>query len=138
MDQVLHEKAQSIERCIAPVRAYYLGHEADFRTDFMRQDAIVLTLERACQQAIDMGNRMLRMRRLPIPKEAADVFRVLGGAGLLDKSLTSSMVAMTGFRNVAVHAYRELDLDKVQEIIEHRLDDLLAFSGAMLRADPSP
>jgi uncharacterized protein YutE (UPF0331/DUF86 family) len=47
------------------------------------------------------------------------------------------MMAMVGFRNVAVHEYQELDLQKVRHIIEHRLDDLLAFSKAMLHADPS-
>jgi uncharacterized protein YutE (UPF0331/DUF86 family) len=47
------------------------------------------------------------------------------------------MKRMVGFRNVAVHEYQELDLQKVRHIIEHRLDDLLAFSKAMLHADPS-
>ena len=45
---------------------------------------------------------------------------------------------MVGFRNIAVHEYRKLDLAKVRYIIEHRLDDLLAFSKAMLLADPTP
>ena len=48
MDRVLVEKAESLERCIAQVRTYYVGHEAEFRTDHMRQDAIILNLERAC------------------------------------------------------------------------------------------
>ena len=48
-----------------------------------------------------------------------------------------TMQAMVGFRNVAVYQYRALDLAKVRYIIEHRLDDLLAFSKAMLHADPS-
>ena len=32
---------------------------------------------------------------------------------------------------------QELDLAKVRHIIEHRLDDLLAFSKAVLAADPT-
>jgi uncharacterized protein YutE (UPF0331/DUF86 family) len=48
------------------------------------------------------------------------------------------MIAMVGFRNIAVHEYRKLDLATVRRIIEHRLDDLLAFSKAMLQADPIP
>jgi uncharacterized protein YutE (UPF0331/DUF86 family) len=44
---------------------------------------------------------------------------------------------MVGFRNVAVHGYQELDLAKVRYIVEHRLDDLLAFGKAMLAADPT-
>ncbi len=137
MDQVLIEKAEALERCVAQARKYYFGHEAEFETDFMRQDAIVMNLERACQQAIDMANRMARLRRLPIPKQTADVFRMLGEHGLIAADLVEKLAAMVGFRNIAVHEYRKLDLDKVREVIEHRLDDLLAFSAAMLRADPT-
>jgi uncharacterized protein YutE (UPF0331/DUF86 family) len=58
-------------------------------------------------------------------------------AGLLSGAVSESMEAMVGFRDVAVHEYQELDLQKVRHIIEHRRDDLLAFSKAMLHADPS-
>ncbi len=58
-------------------------------------------------------------------------------AGLIPQELALSMKRMVGFRNVAVHAYEELDIEKVRQIIEHRLDDLAAFSRAMMEADPS-
>jgi uncharacterized protein YutE (UPF0331/DUF86 family) len=35
---------------------------------------------------------------------------------------------MVGFRNVAVHDYRTLDLDIVESIITRHLDELLEFS----------
>jgi uncharacterized protein YutE (UPF0331/DUF86 family) len=46
-------------------------------------------------------------------------------------------LVLVGFRNVAVHAYEELDVEKVRQIIEHRLNDLAAFSRAMMEADAS-
>lgn len=84
-----------------------------------------------------MALRIGRLRRLAFPSDTADMFRVLVSAGLLPRDLAESLVRMVGFRNVAVHEYQELDLQKVRHIIEHRLDDLLAFSKAMLQADPS-
>ncbi len=42
---------------------------------------------------------------------------------------------MVGFRNVAVHDCRKLDLQIVRNIVTTRLDDLLDFSrAALLRA----
>ena len=137
MDLVLLEKAKSIDRCIAQVWRYYRGHEAAFETDFMRQDAIVLNFERACQTAVDMRLRVGRLRRLPPPNETKQQFQILGDAGLIEASLVQAMQAMVGFRNVAVHEYHKLDLAKVRAIIEHRLDDLATFSKAMIAADPS-
>jgi uncharacterized protein YutE (UPF0331/DUF86 family) len=72
-----------------------------------------------------------------LPEGEQGQLRHLQRAGVLDRPAAAAMMAMVGFRNVAVHEYQELDLQKVRHIIEHRLDDLLAFSKAMLHADPS-
>jgi uncharacterized protein YutE (UPF0331/DUF86 family) len=137
MDAILLRKAGSLERCVARVRDKYHGNEAAFDADIDLQDIVVLNLQRACQTAIDMALRIGRLRRLAFPSDTADMFRVLARAGLLPRDLAESLVRMVGFRNVAVHEYQELDLAKVRYISEHRLDDLLAFSKAMLQADPS-
>lgn len=134
---MLVSKSESIERCVRRVREEYVGHERGFEEDWTRQDAIILNLQRACGAAIDMANRMIKLCRLGYPKESRDSFRILQRAQILDRSIGLSMEAMVGFRNVAVHEYQELDLAKVRHIIEHRLDDLLAFSKAMLAADPT-
>lgn len=42
---------------------------------------------------------------------------------------------MVGFRNVAVHDYRRLDLAVVDAIVAHHLDDVLAFASLALRRD---
>ena len=138
MDEVLLSKAESIERCMRRVREDYVGHEDEFEVNFTRQDAIPLNLQRACEACIDMANRMIRLRRLSDPKESKDSFEILSRAMLLDRSNSLTMQAMVGFRNIAVHQYQPLDLAKVRQIIEHRLGDLLAFSKAMLDADPTP
>jgi uncharacterized protein YutE (UPF0331/DUF86 family) len=36
-----------------------------------------------------------------------------------------------GFRNLAVHQYRELNLDILDAVIRTNLDDLLAFAQAV-------
>lgn len=137
MDAVIQRKAASLERSVARVRDKYRGNEQAFETDVDLQDIIVLNLQRACQTAIDMALRVGRIKRLAFPSDTAEIFRILAKAGLIDKELAGSLVRMVGFRNVAVHEYQDLDLGKVRRIIEHRLDDLLAFSKAMLAADPT-
>jgi uncharacterized protein YutE (UPF0331/DUF86 family) len=136
-DEVLLSKAESIERCLRRVRDTHVGREAALDHDLDQQDIVVLNLQRACEQAIDMANRMIELRRLRYPKDSADSFAILAGAGLLDPGTADAMARMVGFRDVAVHAYRDLDLAVVRAIVEHRLGDLLAFSKAMLQADPT-
>jgi uncharacterized protein YutE (UPF0331/DUF86 family) len=137
-DEVVASKAEVIERSVGRVRDTYGGREAVFLTDYDVQDICVLNLQRACEAAIDMANRVIRLRRLRYPKDSKDSFDILVSAGFLDPAVGATMGRMVGFRNVAVHDYRKLDLIKVREIIEHRLDDLLAFSGTMVQADYPP
>lgn len=136
-EEVLLSKSESIERCIARVRETYVAHEVEFASSHDRQYVVVLNLQRACEMVIDMANRMVRLRRPRYPKDSNDSFIILNKAGLIDAGMTTTLKAMVGFRNIVMHQYKELDLDKVRAIIEHRLDELLAFSKVMLQADPS-
>jgi uncharacterized protein YutE (UPF0331/DUF86 family) len=120
-DEVLLSRADTIERCVRRAREEYVGHKHEFEDNFTRQDAILLNLQRACEACIGMANRMIKLRRLGYPKESKDSFAILQRAQLLDRQAAAAMVAMVGFRNVAVHEYQELDLQKVRHIIEHRL-----------------
>lgn len=41
--------------------------------------------------------------------------------------------AMAGFRNVLVHGYLELDVDRLHRVLNHHLDDFVAFAGHVER-----
>jgi uncharacterized protein YutE (UPF0331/DUF86 family) len=85
-----------------------------------------------------MALRMLRLSGLEMPSYARDAFGLLAQHGSLPKHLADSMASMVGFRNVAVHDYRRIDLAIAQAIVDHHLDDLLTFSKAMLLAESRP
>jgi uncharacterized protein YutE (UPF0331/DUF86 family) len=36
-----------------------------------------------------------------------------------------------GFRNILVHGYAEVDVNVTRDVLEHHLDDLLAFASAL-------
>ncbi|MDB5929676.1 MAG: hypothetical protein JWR60_1383 [Polaromonas sp.] len=55
-DEVLLNKAASIERCVRRAREEYGRDLATFATDFTRQDAAILNIQRACEAALDMGH----------------------------------------------------------------------------------
>lgn len=58
---------------------------------------------------------------------------MLERSGFLRRDLAGSLRGMVGFRNVAVHDYRRLDLAVVDAIVAQHLDDLLAFASLALR-----
>jgi uncharacterized protein YutE (UPF0331/DUF86 family) len=122
-DDVLLNKAAVIERCLARIAEEYQGHEDELETNFTRQDAIVLNLLRACEASIDAAMHVVRQRRLGLPQESRDAFRLLEEAGLLTRELSAEMQKLVGFRNVAVHNYRKLSMEILRSILSSRLGD---------------
>jgi uncharacterized protein YutE (UPF0331/DUF86 family) len=131
-DDVLLAKADLIERCVARARSE-LAASDDFVNDFTRQDAAVLNVQRACDAAIDMAQRLIRLRRLGLPASSREAFDLLASAGLIPEPLVVTMKNMVGFRNLSVHQYQKLDPAAVEAVIRHSLEDLLAFSVAAVR-----
>ena len=128
MDDVALGKVEIIERCVRRVREIHRGDPAAFRADLTRQESVLLNLQRAAEAAIDLAMHLVRIDRLGLPKASREPFDLLEQAGVLPAELASALRAMVGFRNVAVHDYRKLDLDVVEAIIARHLDDLLAFA----------
>lgn len=132
VDDVLVNKAASIERAVARVREEYGGENANLVANQTRQDSIVLNLQRACESSIDAAMHLVRVRRLGVPQESREAFDLLERAGLLPPQLATEMRKMVGFRNIAVHDYQRLSLDIVRAIVTDRLDDFLRFARIVL------
>jgi uncharacterized protein YutE (UPF0331/DUF86 family) len=132
-DDVLINKAATIERCVARAREEYAKNPASFATDFTRQDAAILNIQRACEAALDMGQHLVRRERLGAPQSARDVFALLSQNGWIDSVLADALKRMVGFRNIAVHDYKSLQLPITVAIIEQHLDEFLQFTERLLK-----
>lgn len=132
-DDVLLNKAASIERCLNRIDEEYRGHEQEFEINFTRQDALMLNLLRASETAIDAAMHLVRVRKLGLPQESRDAFRMLAQAGILLPELSVQLQKMVGFRNIAIHNYAQLDLQIVRSIVEQRLDDFREFARLLIR-----
>jgi uncharacterized protein YutE (UPF0331/DUF86 family) len=130
---IVLNKVESIERCIARVREDYVGQEEDFRTNYMRQDAIVLNLQRACEQAIDLANHIVKIKKLGVPKNSRDAFELLTEAQLIAPDVAEELSNMVGFRNIAIHNYTKLDIDIIEAIIKEHLGSFRVFTKAILQ-----
>jgi uncharacterized protein YutE (UPF0331/DUF86 family) len=135
VDDVLINKAATIERCVARAREEYFFSPHDFATNFTRQDAAILNIQRACEAALDMGQHLVRREKLGVPQSARDVFALLSTGGWITSALAERLKHMVGFRNIAVHDYQALQLPITVSIITKHLEEFLQFSQALLQRD---
>lgn len=136
-DDVLINKAATIERCVARAREEYVKNPATFSIDFTRQDAAILNIQRACEAALDMGQYVIRREKLGVPQSARDVFALLAQGGWIDTVLAGKLKRMVGFRNIAVHDYQVMQLPILISIIETHLDEFLEYSQALFLGNAS-
>jgi uncharacterized protein YutE (UPF0331/DUF86 family) len=132
-DAVLVRKAQTIERCVARARQEYAVAGSGFNTDFTRQDAAILNIQRACEASLDMAQRVISVQGWGMSDSAKGLFAMLQQRGVIDAELSLSLAHMVGFRNIAVHDYEVLNIAIVERIICNQLDDVLRFSQSMLK-----
>lgn len=135
LDDVLINKAATIERCVRRAREEYAADPASFASNFTRQDAAILNIQRACEAALDMGQHLIRRERLGVPQSARDVFTLLAQGGWITPALAEGLKRMVGFRNIAVHEYESLQLPITIRIIETHLDEFLNYSQTLLLKD---
>lgn len=135
VDEVLVNKAATIERCVKRAREEYFSDPSTFAANFSRQDAAILNIQRACEAALDMGQHLVRRDRLGLPQSARDVFALLARAGRIEPALAEGLQRMVGFRNIAVHDYQSLQLPITVAIIEKHLDEFLQYSKTLLQQD---
>jgi len=123
--ELLAKKLALIEGCVADLRR--LARPADLERDIRERRFVEHTLQIGIQAAIDVGLHIVSDQRLGEPRTNREVFDLLERASVVPAELATTLRRMVGFRNVLVHGYDDVDLAIVRDILERRLDDLLAF-----------
>lgn len=136
-DDVLLNKAATIERCIHRALEEYNKNPATFASDFTRQDAAILNIQRACEASLDMGQHLIRKHKLGVPQSSRDVFTLLATADFIPAELSENLKKMIGFRNIAMHEYQRLQLAVTEHVILHRLEDFQQLCRILLREQQS-
>ena len=136
MNEIILNKKVSIERCIEQIDTYYaVDNGLPFVMDHLKQDAIAMNLQCACELAIDIANHLIKTKKLGLPQDSRESFALVQRAGLISVEHMNALQAMVGFRNILVHEYKKLDICIMVDVIEHRMREFLNFANIALKAN---
>jgi uncharacterized protein YutE (UPF0331/DUF86 family) len=127
-DAVVLDKLDTLQRCVERIKKKTPLDAASLTRDIDAQDIIAVNLERAVQACVDIAARLVAAHNRPSPETMAASFDSLSELGLLPPALAVKMKKVVGFRNIAVHAYKQIDWTIVYYLITQRLDDFNLFS----------
>jgi uncharacterized protein YutE (UPF0331/DUF86 family) len=127
-------KKEGLERCLQKMRDYYqTATSKPFSEDYLKQDAIAINLQRACEICIDLANMTIRKQKLGNPKESRESFLILEKEKIISAQLSKNLCAMVGFRNILVHEYQEMELAIMEDVILNHLDELIDYTNLILK-----
>jgi len=138
MNDLVINKIQSIQRCIQRAREEYGSDPEGFDTNYTKQDAAILNVVRACEQAIDLANYMIKKHKLGIPTSSTESFDLLRQKFIIDPSLSEKLKKMVHFRNTVIHQYQQTDMSIVKAIIVSDLNDLIRFGDRIMELNNGP
>ena len=95
------------------------------------------TLEVAAQCTIDAALDLIARRGLGAPQTYREAFAVLARAKIVDGQLFEDLQGWAGLRNVLVHMYTKLDLDRVHAALS-RTASLRTFHEIISKALRGP
>ena len=100
--------------------------------EFAREHVLVGAAERdfqvAIQAALDISSMILADQTVTVPDRYRDIFPKLAEIGVLPPDFAQKLVGMAKFRNVLVHLYLEVDLQRVYRYLQENLDDFEMFA----------
>jgi len=123
------KKLGNIETYVQEIKT--LGRPEEIQRDLRDQRFILYTLQIAIEEVLDVASHIVSDERLGEPRTNRELIDLLERYGWLREEVATPLRSVVGFRNILVHGYETLDLGIVEEIVEHRLDDLLAYVQAI-------
>lgn len=111
----------------------YKGITADeLKENPEKSAAIERFFQLSIEAVIDIANLLNAEYRFRPAKDARESIVILGEEGILNKEFAEDFSGVAGFRNILVHAYLDIDHNKVIENLNN-LDDFEKFSQAVAK-----
>ena len=126
-------KAGSVKRHLNRIKAKSDPDMDTFLQDLDRQESVAFNMHLAIQNCMDIAAHIISEEGLGAPGSAAEMFYLLQENGFLSADLTQKMVKATGFRNLLVHEYEKIDLQRLHHAAKNNLDDLTEFLAAVFK-----
>jgi len=127
----MNKRLQQLENNIAELEKFRNNVSVfEIKNDKAKEWALRYGLLESIQIVIDMSCHLVVHNNLGNAETYADCISLLYKFNYIGKKLENNLKGMTGLRNLLVHEYVAVDLDRLYDLLE-RLDDFNKFVKAV-------
>lgn len=128
---VILAKVSTMQRCLKRIKEV-TNLDPESLNNIDTQDIFILNLQRAVEAAIDIATHIVASEGLGLSTTIRDNFKLLKNTDIIDANLLKKMESMVGFRNIAIHDYKELNVEILKSILSKNLKDLEEFYSTII------
>jgi len=126
-DEIL-AKLEMLKGYVEILRGYRSRTLEEVKADPTLRGAIERYLQVALECTFDVGEMMISLGGFRKPGTYKEVIEVLGEKGVLSEEFVERFAPAAGFRNILVHMYAEVDVEKVHKFLQENLEDFNDFT----------
>ncbi|MBE3572938.1 MAG: DUF86 domain-containing protein [Moorella humiferrea] len=129
---VIKRKLQQLESYLGQLEKYKHVKASDLEKNMELAWIVEHGLQLSIQVVLDIGTHILAEEGI-IVDEYSNIFGELAELGVLPEKFAQDISGMAGFRNILVHEYGKVDMEKVADIMNHHLDDFRQYARYIVK-----
>ncbi len=129
------ERLQSLEEYTDYLKELRKMPLPDVKSDIKNRWAIERGLLLAIECILDIGSHIIAEEKLGRPKDYTEIIDVLGEKNVIPPGFAKQIRGIAGFRNILIHEYVEVDVEKVYEYLQkapEQFDSFRSYIGKFL------
>ncbi len=124
----ISRKLRFMKRYVDFLKSHRAISGEELEENYELRSAIERNLELALASMLDIGEIIISEKGFEKPEDYKSVMLILGKEGVLPKVFAEKLVPAVGVRNILVHMYTEVDVEKICEFLRGNLKDFDEFA----------
>jgi uncharacterized protein YutE (UPF0331/DUF86 family) len=125
--EVIEQHIQNMEEALANLSKYKNISFEEFQKDLSLIWIVEKGLEILIQNLLDIGAHLLASEIKNDWEDYGEVILKLGNHGIVPQEFSDQIKGMAGLRNILIHEYLRIDLNKLFDYLKYRLEDFIQF-----------
>lgn len=126
--QSISARLEKLKEYVNYLKSYQKNSLSQIKKDYTLQGAICRYFQLSVECVIDIAELIISSLGLRKPATGFEAIEILGENNIIPSQFSDKFAPIVGFRNILVHDYLKIDLDKVYQHLKEDLKDLNLFA----------
>ncbi len=133
--ELIGRKAVQLGRALRRISGHLGRNAAGFSADYDAQDIVYRNFQIVVQNCVDIASHIIAEENFEIPRTMGEAFDILNRHGIIPAVMAKELRDMTVLRNIIVHDYTRIKIEKAYPLLKNSLKTLPRFCRTVLKKE---